>query len=153
MPPRDPKKPRYRGKAGEWAPAFLAALADTGNVRASCLMAGIGRQSVYNYRASNARFSAEWDEAVQDAVDVLAAAARKRALETSDTLLIYLLKVHGGPEYRNDQRRTSEPMLSEGQQRVLTERIAAMMGVDPEEIEGALEAANKVARNAWESKA
>jgi hypothetical protein len=141
-------KQRYTGVAKGWVPAFLAAFANTGNVRASAQAAGISRDTVYGLRERNAEFRHDYEIAQQEAVDLLAAEARRRALTSSDTLLIYLLKVHGGEEYRNDQRRQQEHKLSDAALKVAIEKIAAQMGVDPA---GVQELAEKVAAEAWES--
>ena len=63
------------------------------------------RPTVYEQRGNDPAFAAAWGDALDDAVDILAAAARQRALTESDTLLIYLLKVHGGPEWRKDRQQ------------------------------------------------
>jgi hypothetical protein len=102
-----PKKRRPAAKkrsAGEWQPAFLATLANCGIVRYSCAQAGVGRVAAYNARDRDPQFAAAWDEAIEDACDGLALAARKRALEASDVLLIFLLKSYK-PEVYADRFR------------------------------------------------
>jgi hypothetical protein len=109
--PRTPKKERDRlqaeraqreadDRAAKQA-RFLLAFRDTGNVRASCQAAGIGRQTAYDWRDQYPPFAAQWDEAQEDAVDVLEAVALQRAKATSDTLLIFLLKAHRPDKYRD----------------------------------------------------
>lgn len=85
-------------------PLFIAALRSTGTVRAACEAAGITRRAAYVARARNPRFSAEWDSAIEEACDELEAIARQRAKETSDTLLIFLLKAHRPEKYRETNR-------------------------------------------------
>lgn len=75
----------------DWMPAFLAALKNSANVRASCQAAGISRKEAYKRRASSARFREAWDEALEDALDVLEAVAFQRAKASSDFLLWKLL--------------------------------------------------------------
>lgn len=89
-----------------WKPAFLKALRATGNVSAACRAAGLEhRSTAYDARARNAKFAAEWDEAMEDAVDALEAIARQRAsVGGSDTLLIFLLKAHRPEMYRDNHR-------------------------------------------------
>jgi hypothetical protein len=87
-------------KADEWRPVFLNTLRNTGNVRASCQAAGITRQVAYAHRSSAKEFAAQWDEALQDAIDGLEAVAINRARTSSDTLLIFLLKAHRPEKYR-----------------------------------------------------
>lgn len=81
----------------EWMTVFLATLRNSGNVRASCDRAGISRISAYQARDRDSIFRDAWDEAKQDAVDILEAVAWSRAQTSSDTLLIFLLK-HNRPE-------------------------------------------------------
>jgi len=80
-----------------WKPIFLEALRNSGNVRSACIKAGINRDAAYKQKARGNGFAAQWDEAMEDAIDVLEAAAWKRASQPdnpSDTLLIFLLKSH-----------------------------------------------------------
>lgn len=79
---------------GDWAPAFLAHLAKSANVRASCIVAGIARKTAYARRDSDPAFAAAWQDGLDDALDILESVAFKRAAEESDTLLIFLLKSH-----------------------------------------------------------
>jgi hypothetical protein len=98
-----PKKARKQ--ASEWRPAFIAALRNSGNIRAACQAAGIARETVYRNREASAEFRAAWDSALEDAIDVLEATARQRAQASSDTLLIFLLKAHRPEKYRETTRQ------------------------------------------------
>jgi hypothetical protein len=95
----------------EWRPAFLTTLRNTGNIRAACQTAGISRQLAYDHRARSQEFAAQWDEALQDAIDGLEAVAINRARTSSDTLLIFLLKAHRPEKYREtiNQHHTITP--------------------------------------------
>jgi hypothetical protein len=97
------KRPPKR-TAGEWRPVFLRVLANSGNVRAACEAAGITRTAAYDHRERSAPFAAAWETALEDACDVLEAMARKRAMDTSDVLLIFLLKAHRPAKYRDTYR-------------------------------------------------
>ena len=134
-------KRRGRGKAKPpradallWREAFLVAFRNSGNVLAACRTAGGTRRHVYKWRKQNAAFAREWREAEAEAFDLLAASARKRAMEGSDTLLIYLLKVHGGPEWRQDRYAPLAPEKGD-QGRGLApppsdaERVAEVVGI------------------------
>lgn len=88
---------------------FLEALAQTANVRLSCQAANIGRSTAYRWREKWATFRTGWDEAIEDACDVLEALAWQRARGTqdrpgSDRLLMFLLKAHRRELY-GDQAR------------------------------------------------
>ena len=92
-----PKKERKR-RDPSWVKPFLTAFANSGNVRYACQLAGITRKTVYQRRATHADFSVQYAEAEEDAIDALEAVAWQRGRESSDTLLIFLLKVRRYPE-------------------------------------------------------
>jgi DNA-directed RNA polymerase specialized sigma24 family protein len=97
-----------------WQPVFLAAIRDTGNVRLAAQAAGVDRTTPYVTARRDPAFAAAWQAAEQDAIDVLEATARKRALESSDQLLMFLLRAHRPEKYRDtvdlrvDVRRGAE---------------------------------------------
>lgn len=72
--------------------AFLWSLASGESVRGACEYAGLGRQTVYEWRAEDAEFKAQWEAAVESGTSVLEDIALERAKDKSDTLLIFLLK-------------------------------------------------------------
>lgn len=92
-PKKAPPGKRNTGSA-DWAPAFLAHLRSTANVRASCSAASVARSVVYDRKATDEAFADEWAGAMADAIDDLESVAFDRAKATSDTLLIFLLKSH-----------------------------------------------------------
>jgi len=120
-----PKKAKRT--AGEWRPLFLAALRNSGNIRAACQAAGIDRPKAYNHRDKDPAFAAAWQEALEDAVDVLEAVARQRALEMSDTLLIFLLKSHRPEKYRETFRH----QVTDGQGGPLRLQVEVVSDRDP----------------------
>lgn len=73
----------------KWIRAFLAHLALTGNVRASCLAAKIDRADCYKLRNSDQAFAAEWTEALDSAADLLEEEARRRAYAGVQKPVIY----------------------------------------------------------------
>ena len=114
--------PARRSKP-DWAPRFLELLRQTANVRLSADGAGIDRDTAYRRRQRDSAFMAAWTQAEADAVDVLEAEARRRALSVSDNLLMFLLKAHRPERFREtiriDLRREAE-------------RLAAELGIDAE---------------------
>lgn len=98
--------------------AFIAAIRETCNIAEACRRAGIGRSSVYEWRDDDESFAAEWDEAVDDAIDSLEAEAWRRGVQGvdmpvthkgeitdwyrgySDRMLEVLLKGHRPEKYR-----------------------------------------------------
>lgn len=79
-------------KPATWEDKFLRLYRETGNVTLSARGAGINRNTVYERRKNNPAFAAIMDDAREEAIEILEAVANKRARESSDTLLIFLLK-------------------------------------------------------------
>ncbi len=99
--------------------AFLAAFRETGNVRLACKAANVGRSSHYRWFEKDPEYRTAFDQAKEDATDVLEAEAFRRAVEGveeptgwymgepggtvrkySDVLLIFLLKGLRPDRYR-----------------------------------------------------
>ena len=95
--------PANKTPYGGWRPSFIAALRNSGNVRAACQAAGISRQEAYRIKSKNKVFRAQWEEALVEAIELLEAEARRRAMTTSDLLMIFLLKAHKPDMYRDVQ--------------------------------------------------
>lgn len=110
-----------------WRETFLDLFTKTGNVMLSAKGAGVGRRTVYEHRERDPEFAAAWKEAEQNAVEVLEAEARRRAMSTSDVLLIFLLKAHAPEKYR-DRLDLRLDLTRE------VERIAKADGLDPAEV-------------------
>lgn len=115
------------GLPREWMPRFLAALRNSGNVRASCQAAGIDRRTAYRNRDQYATFKREWKGALEDACDILEAEARKRATQGSDLLLIFLLKAHRPDVYRETIKHQVDVEAE-------VARLSAQYGVAPEKV-------------------
>lgn len=102
----------------DWKTIFLAHLAESGNVKASCRKAGVSRQTAYLHRAQDDEFAQAWEHALTVATSLLEDEAWRRAVRGvsepvyfkgdkvgsvrrySDTLLIFLLKAHNPQKYR-----------------------------------------------------
>lgn len=124
-----PHQPRAQKRSPQgWKERFLNALRNSGNVRAAAQAAGITRENAYQYRNRSKEFRAEWESAMEDAIDVLEAVAFRRAQETSDTLLIFLLKSHRPERYadrvRLDIIKQEAERLAEGTEFTADELIA-----------------------------
>lgn len=113
---RTPKK-GSTARPDAWRPKFLAALADSCNVTHSARLAGIGRTALYEARAADPAFAAEWDDAIEQGIEALELAVRERAKATSDTLAIFLLKAHRPEKYRE-----MKEVQQSGTVRVIVER-------------------------------
>ncbi len=71
---------------------FLTALREAGTVTHACEAAGIGKRTAYDWREADTDFAREWDAVIESVADDLEHEAKRRAIEGSDTLLIFLLK-------------------------------------------------------------
>lgn len=72
-----------------WINPFLDELRLTGNVAKSARTAGTNTSAVYQLREKDADFKAAWENALEDATDMLEAEARSRALEGVNEPVIY----------------------------------------------------------------
>ena len=105
--------------AAAWRGAFIERLKATGNVTLAASGAGVTRQHAYRTRNRSTVFRRSWDEALEQAVDLLEGEARRRATGIkrdvwyagevvgeesvySDTLLMFLLKAHRPHLYRDN---------------------------------------------------
>ena len=105
--------------AAVWRSAFIERLKATGNVTLAAAGAGVNRQHAYRTRNRNKTFRRRWDEALEQAVDLLEGEARRRTTGIrrevwyagevvgeesvySDTLLIFLLKAHRPAKFRDN---------------------------------------------------
>jgi hypothetical protein len=96
----DAERPtKATGPKGDWKERFLRKLAERANVSEAARLAGINRQYAYHARDQDPEFAAGWDEAVEEAVDKLEAAAWARAKKQSDALMTLLLKAHRPEKY------------------------------------------------------
>jgi hypothetical protein len=124
-------------RRADWRPVFLSIFRQTGIVALGCRGAGISRTQAYRERQQNARFADDWADAEEDATEVLEAEARRRAMSTSDTLLIFLFKARRPSVYREtirvDLRREAETLA------------ATMDGISADEL---IEEAERIARSA-----
>jgi hypothetical protein len=93
-----------RKKRHNWRPAFLQAFAATGIVVAAARAAGISRTQAYRARGRSPQFAQAWAQAEEEAIEILEAEARRRAMSVSDILLIFLLKARRPNIYRENAR-------------------------------------------------
>lgn len=79
---------------------FLKALAEGDSATGAAEKAGLGRRTVYTWRKEDEDFEREWDAAIEAGTDILEDEAKKRAVEGSDTLLMFLLNGRRPEKYR-----------------------------------------------------
>ena len=104
-------------KTHDWRPAFLEALARSGNISYSAKLTDIHRNTAMHARKSEPEFKAQMESALEEAADTLELEAWRRAhdgiekvitvagkrevvKQYSDTLLIFLLKAIRPDKYR-----------------------------------------------------
>lgn len=141
--------------------AFLAALAETGNVSHAARAAKASRSRAYQLKAEDPDFAAEWCDALETATDALDAEARRRALDGvetphfhqgqvagtvrkySDTLLMFLLRAHRPDLYRERAGLTTRGQEKDdaaedyaGARDALAERLAQLDPGDGDEPDG-----------------
>ena len=105
--------------AAAWRDVFIERLKATGNITLAARGAGVTRQNAYQTRNRNKTFRRLWEEALDEAVDLLDGEARRRATGIkrdvwyadevvgtenvySDTLLMFLLRAHRPRLYRDN---------------------------------------------------
>ena len=74
---------------------FLDKFRNSGNVRMACRSAKIPRSTAYYWRNKYKTFRKAWDEAKEDACDILEGKAWKIAVEDeNERMIMFLLKAH-----------------------------------------------------------
>ncbi len=84
----------------DWTKRFLDRLTEIGIVTDACLAAGINRNTAYVRRRADTGFATAWDDAVETAIGGMEVEARRRAIDGSDVLLMFLLKALRPEMYR-----------------------------------------------------
>jgi len=82
----------------------LTAFRETGTVSAACRRAKVGRSTWYEWIEKDPAFAATVRDAKEDVADDLEGEAVKRAKDSSDTLLIFLLKSLRPDKFREAQK-------------------------------------------------
>jgi len=83
-----------------WQSVFLSSFSQCGNITKSSGDAGVTRQAVFYAYKRHPDFRVLYDEAKEQSIEVLEDVARKRATDSSDNLLIFLLKAMRPEVYR-----------------------------------------------------
>ena len=91
---------RLSKRTPEVGDRFLAALSDGLSVTAAAIAAGARRSAMYGWRAEDPLFAEAWDEAIEEGTDKLEEEARRRALNGSDPLIMFMLKARRPAKYR-----------------------------------------------------
>ena len=84
---------------------FLKAFSAAGVIGTACKVAGVTRRLVQSWRETDPGFAAEYDDAYDNSTDELEFCAWRRALQESDTLLIFMLKARRPEKYRDPPKQ------------------------------------------------
>lgn len=125
-------------KALRWEKGFLAALRDTGNVRAACEAAEVSRTVVYARRDVNQDFAQAWQDALEESADLLEQEARRRAYEgvrrlkfdRGQLITIPVRDAEGKPVLDGDGKPVTEPYVEHEYSDTLL--IFLLKGIRPE---------------------
>src|SRR4026207_816248 len=79
---------------------FVEALEAEGTVLHACKAAGISRQTAYRWQRDDPEFADQWDEAHENAVDVVESSLYQKAVSGDTIAMIFYLKAHR-PIYRD----------------------------------------------------
>ena len=71
---------------------FLDNLSEWGSIHKAAELSGLSRRTVYEWRADDAEFAAKLETARALGIEHLEDIARRRAMENSDTLLMFMLR-------------------------------------------------------------
>lgn len=93
--------------------AFLSVLREGSSVTAACRAVDISTPTAYKWRQEIPEFAAAWEAAIESGTDLLEDEAKRRALKTSDTLLIFLLKGRRPEKFRDNMKVQVENVESE----------------------------------------
>lgn len=80
---------------------FLANLTEGWSVTNAADGIGVSRQALYKLRQEDENFAEEWDSAIEEGTDRLEDEAIRRAMGSSDTLMIFMLKARRPQKYKD----------------------------------------------------
>lgn len=132
--PRRSNGARQARNYGQWRPAFLTALRRMANIGYACKEAGVTMVTAYNHKQSDEAFAAEWEDAYKMGLEELEQRAIERAMQGSDSLMIFLLKTKKGLKEKSGLEITGadgrpieiEQMEREERKQEVLNMIAAM---------------------------
>ena len=138
----------------DWKPAFIEVLRTTGNVTLAAQHAGQSRNQVHDVRQRSKRFAAQWDNALEEATDLLEAEARRRAFtgidkpvffkgevvasikKYSDPLLMFLLEAYDPQMFRDggkvEQPGATDVDVDRDIEKAILEKLDRMAALDDE---------------------
>ena len=87
---------------------FLLGLVGKCSVHHAAKAAGVGRRTVYTWREGDAKFAQNWEDALEDALDVLEASLYERAMNGDTTAGIFLLKGRRAGIFRDSPQAVAQ---------------------------------------------
>src|SRR3984885_12732161 len=118
--------------------AFLAAIAAGNSVSAACRAAGLGRSAAYSWRDDDGDFAGAWDEAIERGPERREDQAIRHAVESSDAMLIFMLKARKPAVYREPRAAIMAMSSSPEEMRSLVEESRRLRELPTEQIEAEL---------------
>src|ERR1044071_6022082 len=106
-----------RDKRDRQKKKFIAVLEAQGTVLHACKAAGISRQTAYRWQREDPEFAEQWDEAHENAVDVVESTIYQQAVGGNTIAAIFYLKAHR-PIYRDRLNIDIEQLNSEIRERM-----------------------------------
>ena len=106
-----------RDKRDRQKKRFIAALTSHGTVYHAAQAAGISRQTAYRWHRDDPEFANQWDEAHENAVDVVESTMYQQAVGGNTLAGIFYLKAHR-PIYRDRLNIDIEQLNSEIKERM-----------------------------------
>jgi hypothetical protein len=103
---------------------FIAALTSHGTVYHAAQAAGISRQTAYRWQREDPEFADQWEEAIENAVDVVESTIYQQAIGGNTLAGIFYLKAHR-PIYRDRLNIDIEQVRGEIEERM------AQLGENP----------------------
>lgn len=113
-----------RDKRDRQKKKFIAALDAQGTVYHAAQAAGISRQTAYRWQREDPDFAEQWDEAHENAVDVVESTIYQQAIGGNTLAAIFYLKAHR-PIYRDRVSIDIEQVKGEIEERM------AQLGITP----------------------
>jgi hypothetical protein len=80
---------------------FIEEVSSGASIKEACAAAGFGRSTAYDLRQRDERFALRWHDALEEGTEALEEEARRRAMEGSDHLMMFLLKARRPEIYRD----------------------------------------------------
>ena len=102
---------------------FIAALTVHGTVYHAAQAAGVSRQTAYRWQREDPEFADQWDEARENAVDVVESTIYQQAVGGNTLAAIFYLKAHR-PKYRDRLNIDIRQVQSEIEDRIAQLREA-----------------------------